>query len=161
MTLDIVPYEPPFRDQVVDLAVRAWRPVFARMRAEVPGFVYDAFYPAGWEVRQAADVAALLEAGDTDVHLAVLDGGLAGFVGIGLHPDDRMGEIRILAVAPEHQRQGIGRALIARAEDEIRAAGMTMVMVETVGDSGHAPARRIYEAGGYRPWPVARYFRPL
>lgn len=47
------------------------------------------------------------------------------------------------------------------AEAQIRDAGMSMVMVETVGDSGHAPARAAYEASGYQRWPVARYFKKL
>ena len=38
---------------------------------------------------------------------------------------------------------------------------MKVVMVETVGDSGHEPARRTYEAMDYVRWPFARYFKPL
>ena len=40
-------------------------------------------------------------------------------------------------------------------------AGMRMVMVETGGDSGHAPARALYESEGFVRWPVARYFKDL
>lgn len=72
-----------------------------------------------------------------------------------------MGAIDIIAVAPERQRQGIGRELMDFAESHIRDAGMTMVMIETVDDSGHAPARAAYEASGYERWPVARYFKKL
>jgi hypothetical protein len=38
---------------------------------------------------------------------------------------------------------------------------MTVAMVETGGDSGHAPARRDYEKAGYTLLPVARYFKAL
>ncbi len=72
-----------------------------------------------------------------------------------------MGEISIIAVDPEHQRQGVGRRLMEFVEQRILEKGMTMVMVETVGDSGHEPARRSYEASGYVRWPVARYFKRL
>jgi len=157
----IVPFAADFSDAVIELTLQTWAPVFERMRAEVPGFVYDAFYPDGWEVRQAADVGALISAGKHDIWVALAPSGVVGFVGVGLHPEDRMGEIAIVAVAPEFHRRGIGRRLIAFAEDGIRDAGMVMVMVETVGDSGHAPARRAYEAMGYQPWPVARYFKSL
>jgi GNAT superfamily N-acetyltransferase len=95
------------------------------------------------------------------VWLAFRDDQLAGFVGIAIHPEDRMGEVSIVAVSPDHQRQGIGKALMAFAERHIRKAGMKMVMVETVGDSGHTAARRTYEALGYESWPVARYFKQL
>jgi GNAT superfamily N-acetyltransferase len=72
-----------------------------------------------------------------------------------------MGEIYIVAVSPDVQRLGIGQALMQFAEQRIRDAGMTMVMIETAGDSGHEAARRTYEASGYELWPVARYFKPL
>jgi RimJ/RimL family protein N-acetyltransferase len=42
-----------------------------------------------------------------------------------------------------------------------RDAGMDMVMVETGGDPGHAPARAVYEKAGFERWPVARYFKEL
>ena len=159
--LDIVPYRPEFRDQVVGLAVRAWNPVFPKTKNDVPRFVYDAFYPQGWQARQTADVASLLDTEQENVWLAFQGNELAGFVGIRIHPEDQMGEIHIVAVSPDRQRQGIGRKLMEFAEQTIRASGMTMVMVETVGDSGHEPARRAYEAFGYERWPVARYFKPL
>ena len=159
--LDINPYRQEFRDQVIGLAVSAWTPVFAKTRNDVPRFVYDAFYPQGWQARQAADVASLLDAEPENIWLAFQDNELAGFVGIRIHPEDQMGEIHILAVSPDRQRQGIGRTLMDYAEQIIRKSRMKMVMVETIGDSGHEPARRVYEAFGYERWPVARYFKPL
>ena len=159
--LDINPYRQEFRDQVIGLAVSAWTPVFAKTRNDVPRFVYDAFYPQGWQARQAADVASLLDAEPENIWLAFQDNELAGFVGIRIHPEDQMGEIHILAVSPNRQRQGIGRTLMDFAEQIIRKSRMKMVMVETIGDSGHEPARRAYQAFGYERWPVARYFKPL
>ena len=159
--LQIIPYSAGFQDNVLQIAIAAWTPVFAKTKHEVPGFVYDAFYPQGWKTRQTADVTALLQNEPENFWLALHSDRAVGFVGLRMHPADMMGEILIIAVAPDHQRQGVGGALMAFAEQKIRAAGMTMVMVETVGDSGHAPARRVYEASGYEPWPVARYFKRL
>lgn len=159
--LDIIPYAPDFRAQVLRLAITAWKPVFARTQGEVPHFVFDAFYPDGWEARQVAEVESLLDDESETVWLATLENTVAGFVGIRIHPEDQMGEIHILAVSPDWQRRGIARDLTTFAENEIRDRGMKMVMVETVGDTGHEPARRAYEAFGYRQWPVARYFKPL
>jgi hypothetical protein len=34
-------------------------------------------------------------------------------------------------------------------------------MVETAGDPGHAPARRLYEGAGFTPFPIVRYFRTV
>lgn len=159
--LQIIAYREEFRQQVVDLALKAWEPVFPMTRREVPGFVYDNFWPQGWEVRQAAEVSALLDAGPESVWLAFQSGVLAGFVATAIHPEDRMGEVAIVAVSPDHQRSGIGKALMDVAEQAVRAKGMNMIMVETVGDSGHEPARRTYESLGYERWPVARYFKKL
>jgi hypothetical protein len=44
---------------------------------------------------------------------------------------------------------------------EMKAAGMTVAMVETGGDPGHPPARRTYEKAGYTQLPIARYFKAL
>lgn len=157
--LQILRFAPRHRDAVISLAIDAWTPVFDRTRTEVPRFVYDAFYPKGWAARQRADVAALLDDAPETIAVACVNGVVVGFVGVRMHPEDSMGEIEILAVAPDRQRTGVGGRLIAFAEDAIRSAGMTMAMVETVGDSGHLPARRAYEAVGFEPWPVARYFK--
>jgi GNAT superfamily N-acetyltransferase len=157
----IVRYESDYREQLLDLVISAWEPVFEKTRSDVPGFVYDNFWPNGWKARQLAEVSTLLESQSEKVWLAVDDGQVVGFVGLAIHPEDQMGEISIVAVSPGHQRQGVGKALIEFAEQSIRAAGMKMVMVETVGDSGHEPARRSYESLGYVSWPVARYFKRL
>lgn len=70
-------------------------------------------------------------------------------------------EVSIVAVDPAAQGLGIGQDLIRTAEDYIRDQGIRMVMVETVEDSGHSPARHPYEGAGYVPWPVVRYVKPL
>ena len=159
--MNIIPYQTGDKARVIDLALAAWRPVFPQTKQDVPGFVYDNFYPQGWEVRQTADVGQWLDQHAGETWLAVDGDYLLGFVGTVIHPDDRMGEISIIAVAPEHQKSGVGRQLLAHAEAHIREQGMDMVMVETVGDSGHEPARKAYESQGYVAWPVARYFKEL
>jgi len=157
----IIPYDEAYRDDVLAITIAAWTPVFKKTASEVPRFVYDCFYPSGWKVRQEQEVRSLLESEPESIWLALAGDKPAGFVGIRLHPEDLMGEIHILAVSPLFQRRGIGRRLMVHAENLIRASGMKIVMVETVADSGHEPARRKYEAAGYVQWPVARYFKSL
>jgi GNAT superfamily N-acetyltransferase len=159
--IEILPYTQDKRQAVIDLAVAAWTPVFAKTRHDVPRFVYDTFYPKGWEERQRNDVVTLLETEPENIWLACRAADPVGFVGLRTHAEDRMGEIYILAVSPEHQRKGVGRRLMQFAEDHIRSAGMQMIMVATIGDSGHEPARRAYENFGFQRWPVARYFKEL
>jgi GNAT superfamily N-acetyltransferase len=164
MTLDslrICPFEAKQLDVVVELAVRAWRPVFALMEADMAPFVYNAFYPFGWEIRQRKDVAAICQDENTEVWVALLGDQLAGFVGLRSHAEDSMGEIHILAVDPAFQRRGVGRALLDFAFEWIRRRGLAMAMVETGGDRGHAPSRAAYESAGFERHPVARYFRAV
>ena len=159
--IEIEPYSADMKPALLTLSMRAWAPVFRDMKADVQSYVYNAFYPDGWHARQKADVEAYLDIDDVQTWVAMRADKVLGYVGLRLHPEDRMGEIFILAVDPDHQRQGVGAALVAFAERQIRDAGMEMVMVETGGDSGHRPARSTYEAAGYDRWPVARYFKKL
>ena len=140
MTITIKPYQKLDKGAVLELSIQAWSPVFPKMEKGVPKFVYDKSQFA-W--------------------LAFLEEELVGWIHIRLHPEDKMGEIYILAVAPRYQRQGIGKALMTYACDQIKQKGMEMVMVETGGDLGHAPARKTYENFGFEQWPVARYFKKL
>lgn len=157
----IVAYDEAYRDALLDLSIRAWEPVFPSLKRDVPGFVYEAFYPDGWEARQRADLADVLREEPANIDVALVDDLVAGWVCTRLHPDDRMAEIYVIAVDPAHQRRGIGGMLMERAYSRARSAGMRMVMVETGGDAGHAPARELYESDGFVRWPVARYFKQL
>ncbi len=157
----IIPYRPEFLDDVIDLTLKAWAPVFAKTQKEVLPFVYDNFYPKGWEVRQAEDVRNLLRDEPQNLWLALHNAKLTGFIGLRFHHADQMGEIHIIAVSPDHQRQGIGQALLDFADQKFRTAGLKMVMVETGDDSGHQPAKEAYESFGFQRWPVARYFKQL
>src|SRR5918998_2052468 len=99
---------------------------------------------------------------DSQVWVAEVGASAVGFVAVELdHPERSMGEISMLAVDPRHQGGGIGTALTEFALDRLRDAGMTVAMVETGGDPGHAAARRTYEKAGYVLLPVARYFKNL
>ncbi len=84
-----------------------------------------------------------------------------GFVAVKLDPESKMGEIYMVAVDPNFQGHGIGSTLIEFALAQMKDAGMSIAMVETGGDPGHAPARRTYEKLGFGLWSVARYFKKL
>jgi GNAT superfamily N-acetyltransferase len=67
----------------------------------------------------------------------------------------------MLAVDPDHQRRGSGKALTDFALDWLSDQGIPVAMVETGGDPGHAAARHTYEKSGFQLLPVARYFKKL
>lgn len=160
-TTEIVPYEPVHLKDILDISMLAWDPVFPLMKKEIPGYVYSAFYPDGWEARQLADISEVCRDNETSVWVALRDDKVSGFVGVRVHDEDSMGEIYVIAVHPAYQRQGIASALMSFAFDWLRQRDLKMVMVETGGDAGHAQSRATYENAGFERYPVARYFRKL
>jgi len=69
-------------------------------------------------------------------------GVIAGFVIASLMPPEA--ELESIAVAPENQRQGIARALLRALEVDLRAAGVTAILLEV--RPSNAPARALYRA---------------
>ena len=161
MTKQIQPYDRSLRDAVVRLSLRAWAPVFASLEAVMDPAVYGSFYPAGWRASQQKAIEEVCASSDMRVWVAVEAGAVAGFVAVRLHLESSMGEIYMIAVDPDHQRRGIATALTEFALDWMRRSGMSVAMVETGGDPGHAPARATYEKAGFGLLPVARYFKKL
>ena len=161
MDADIRPFDAD-RDleAIVAFSLRAWEPAYASMREFFGDEVFTRLYP-DWRAHQEKDVRRSCAPGTTWV--ADAEGAARGFVVIGL-PDgwEALGWVEMLAVDPEYQLRGLGKALTVYAIDRIRDAGRTVAMVETLGDPGHLPARRTYESVvGAELLPVARYFVPL
>jgi GNAT superfamily N-acetyltransferase len=160
ITADIREFHPEDEEAVVALSLRAWAPVFASME-EVLGHELSARMHGDWRVHQAQAVRDTLANSDVTVWVAEADGRVAGFVAAALDREPGMGEIWMLAVDPDHQLHGLGTTLTEHATEWLRAAGMRVAMVETGGDPGHGPARRVYDKAAYTPMPVVRYFKAL
>ncbi|MCC5635031.1 GNAT family N-acetyltransferase [Nostoc sp. CHAB 5844] len=157
----IEPYDPCHLDAVIRLSLRAWTPVFDSIQKAMDADVYRAFYPDNWRVNQQKAVEDVCAAEDTNVWVAINAGSTVGFVAVKLHSEDSMGEIYMVAVDPDFQGQGIGSALIQFVLNWMKDTEMSIAMVETGGDPGHAPARHTYEKMGFGLFPVARYFKKL
>ncbi|MCI0590468.1 MAG: GNAT family N-acetyltransferase [Gammaproteobacteria bacterium] len=56
-----------------------------------------------------------------------------------------------IAVAPTHQRRGLGMSLLEFTEGLIRATGGEKVYVDTSSRPDYHPARQFYERAGYCP----------
>ncbi len=152
-------------DAVVALSLRAWAPVFASFEAVLGAGVYRQLYP-DWARSQAAAVERVCRDPAVRVRVAADGGRPIGFVAVVVHdetssdePDS--GEVEMLAVDPAAQRGGVGRALLEAGVTVLREAGVRLVAIGTGGDPGHAPARRTYEAAGFTPLPLVRYYRLL
>ena len=131
------------------------------MRQVMGDEIFDLHYRPDWQTSQRRDVEEVLADEKTTVWVAEEDGAVVGFAAAILHPAELMGEVRMVAVDPDHQNHGLGTELTDVATDSMQAAGMTHAVVSTGGDHGHAPARRIYEKAGYTPFPGVNYFKAL
>ena len=64
-------------------------------------------------------------------------------------------EIHVIAVLPEHHRQGLGKAMLAAAEEWLKKDGIEFLQVKTLGtsrpDKNYETTRQFYEASGFRP----------
>ena len=153
-------FAPSDEEFIVLLSLRAWAPVFASLQRVLGNEVFARLH-ADWRQDQEKAVRGVL--GDSSMHVWVAEAEREpiGFVAATLHTESFVGEIFMLAVDPRHQARGVGTALTGVATDWLRRSGMQVAMVETGGDPGHAPARRVYDKAHYTALPVARYFKAL
>jgi GNAT superfamily N-acetyltransferase len=148
-------------EAVVAFSLRAWEPVFDSVRAVLGDDIFLRLHP-DWREGQAQSVRSICTNDERDVFVAVIDGRPVGFVAVALDAfHERMGAIEIIGVDPDHQLHDIGSQLTEFAVDHMKGRGMDIAVVETGGDSGHAPARALYETTSFTLLPVARYFRLL
>ena len=156
-------YRTDDRDAVVALALRAWSPVFASLRAVLGDELDGLMHGEDWRVYQRGSVEGTLDNEAMHVWVAEHDGDgrVVAFVAVTLHVDDAMGQIWMLAVDPDAQGHGLGTTLTNLATDWMRESGMRVAMIGTGGDPGHAPARRAYDKAGYTALPSVQYFKAL
>ncbi len=102
-----------------------------------------------------------LQAGDSVVLLAERDKRLAGFAQ--LYPSfsstamKRVWILNDLFVAPAQRRSGVGRALMAAAEDFARATEAKGLVLAT--QKTNAPAKALYAARGWKPDDAFDHYR--
>jgi GNAT superfamily N-acetyltransferase len=149
-------------DQIVELSLRAWAPVFTAVNELLGEPLSTLLHGQDWREYQAGAVRAMLQNDTKPVWVAENEHRVVGFVAAAIVDAERLiGEIEMVAVDPAAQRAGLGSSLIEHAGAWLREQGMRVVMIGTGGDVGHAPARRVYERLGFRLFPSAQYFRAL
>ncbi len=149
-------------DEIVQLSLRAWAPVFASVGDVLGRELSMLLHGADWREHQAGEVRATLRDPAKRVWVAEYEGRVAGFVSAAVVDKARLiGEIAMVAVDPAAQRHGVGSSLTEHATAWLREQGMRVAVLGTGGDRGHEPARRIYERLGFGLFPSAQYFRVL
>jgi ribosomal protein S18 acetylase RimI-like enzyme len=147
-------------EDVVQLSLAAWEPVFRSFKNVLGPEIYALIYP-NWLKSQAEGVESVCKDEKNSVWVAEEDGTVVAFIAFELKLEKRVGEVQMLAVRPEYQNRGIGTRLNTFALDKMKESGIVMAEVGTGGDPGHAPARRSYEKAGYTPLPLVRYYKAL
>jgi GNAT superfamily N-acetyltransferase len=160
MPAKIRDYIPSDEEAVVKLSLRDWAPVFASMETVVGHDIFIGLH-GDWQRYQTRSVRETLVNNAMRVWVAAAQERVLAFVAATLDSDRLVGEIWMLAVDPDDQSHGVGTALTEFATDWLRESGMRVATVATGGDSGHAPARRVYEKANYTPSPGVRYFKAL
>jgi len=144
------------------MSLRAWAPVFASMEGVLGTELHRLLHGEDWRVYQAASVRATLAEADVSAWVAESAERIVGFVVAKVvDADRRIGEIAMLAVDPHAQHRGLGTQLTEFATSWLRDQGIAVAVIETGGDAGHGPARRVYEQANYTLMPIARYFKAL
>lgn len=131
------------------------------MRVVMGDEIFHRLYGEDWRRRQQHDVEKVLRDEKSEVRVVEVNGGVVGFVAAGVDTDSRMGEIYMIAVDPDFQNRGLGMQLTDVATEWLREKGMSVVLISTGGDVGHAPARRTYEKCGFTAMPVVNYFKAV
>ena len=161
MDLSIRPISNDDIEDVVQLSLLAWEPVFSSFKQVLGSRIYSLIYP-DWLRQQREGVETVCR--DVEkyfVWVAELDSTVTGFIAYRLNLEEKTGEVELLAVHPSYQNRGIGTALNNFALAKMKESGIKLAVVGTGGDQGHAPARRSYEKVGYTPLPLVRYYQAL
>ena len=113
----------------------------------------------GWWRVRSARYRGWLSDPATILLLAEDDGVTVGYALVTAHDEDdshrtraRFAELQSLAVLEDRRGDGIGTALLHQVYREVRAAGMTEMVIGVLATN--EPAMRLYEREGFRPWVV-------
>jgi ribosomal protein S18 acetylase RimI-like enzyme len=161
MNLEIRPVCDDDVEDLVQLSLLAWNPVFSSFEQILGHGIYTLIWP-DWKAGQRDAVETVCRDGaKTAVLVAELDGRVVGFLAYELNVHDGVGDVTLLAVHPDYQNLGVGTVLNVSALDKMKDSGIRMARVETGGDPSHAAARRCYEKAGYTALPIVRYHKKL
>lgn len=128
----------------------AIRPVAGVHEAEAVAAVHAAAFDSKW-VPGAYAALMSTPAYDQERELVVVapDGTLAGFTIVWFDATNRVGLFEPVGVHPDHQRRGLGRALLVAGMQQMVAAGMERAMVMYEG--ANEASGPLYRGMGFEP----------
>ena len=159
MSLQIRPFGEQDLNQVIQITLLAFEPVFLSFELILGPKIFPILYP-DWRKIQTEGVEKLIRNERIKFWIADVASKAVGYIAFECY-EDQTGEIQLLAVHPDYQNHGIGTELNIFALEKMKEAGMKLAVVGTGGDLSHAPARKSYEKAGYTGLPLVRYYKDL
>jgi ribosomal protein S18 acetylase RimI-like enzyme len=131
-------------ERIAEVHISSWRSAY---RGLIPDTVLDGL---SVEERAAMWRRWMSEEAPPIVWMAEDEEEVVGFVAAGPQdpPDEGVGEIYAIYLVPDHAGRGLGRALLDRAVDDLRAGGLHEAVLWVL--ARNRPARRFYERAGWR-----------
>ena len=145
------PARPDDVDELTQLVLAAWDPVFAAMESEMGTDLFDLDRP-DWRGAETKQIRMVCADETYDAWVAEA-GAIVGFTVLRTNDETLKGEIFLTAVHPDHQRLGVGTMMNRFAIERLTGAGMKIIYVGTGSDPGHTPARAAYERAGFSRLP--------
>ncbi|RKY60341.1 MAG: hypothetical protein DRP95_04320 [Candidatus Latescibacterota bacterium] len=127
--MNIRPYRPEDRDALVEITLVCFDGVSIDQNIERK---FGKVGGRDWKFRKARHIAWDIEANPDGIFVAEEGGRPVGYITTRVDPETKIGWIPNIAVLPEYQGRGIGKALMRRALDYPREHGMEMAKIETL-----------------------------
>lgn len=102
----------------------------------------------GWQQRKTGSIEYDLDTNPEHTFVAEVAGELVGFICARLHRSYSIGHIANLAVAPEFQSCGVGKALLGAALRHFRKNGIKYARLETM--TNNSRAQNFYASVGFQ-----------
>jgi len=146
MAIDIRPFREPDRPAVRELTIASFEGVSIDHNIDLR---LGPIAGRDWRWRKARDVDRDIDSPGAELAVAEDDqsGAVVGYVTMQCDAESRIGWIHNLVVAGAARGQGLGRRLIEHALSHFRAAGMTVVKIETLEQN--AIGRHLYPSLGF------------
>lgn len=130
-----------------ELPARAWA-AWRSFHPDEPDAAYG-----GWEWYRSIQRMPLYRR-DLDLVAEAPDGSLAGFCTIWFDDATRTGRFQPVGIVPEHQRRGVGTALISEGQRRLRELGATLATVSGFDHAANDLFRKLFrdDALLYRRW---------
>ena len=154
-------YKPDDLAIVMDIADRAWQPIYAMFRETYGEELFRHICP---DVTVAKGKQVAAQCGDPPewIYVCEAEGKVVGFVTFWLDPKRNMGVIGNNAVDPDCGLKGVGQEMYLAVLEYFRNNQMEYVEVLTGLDDAHERARRAYERAGFTIYHDERkYYKKL